>query len=90
MRINEETANTLRLILLDHRDCISAEEYQMQSGEEVLRRLEMAGLPLPPCISAEEIDSKANLLWEIDQLTDLLEAGDDQDDTEPLRGLDKE
>ena len=69
---NLTKADRVRLvgILLDHRDCICRPDFPMTPGKKVLEILKRHGID--PGISAEEIDSKANLVLEIDELVEKL------------------
>lgn len=77
--LSDEDLNTLRLILLDHRDCLVREDYPMTCGKSVVERLgrqgvDLSGLPMPEGMEiVDEIDSKANLIWQIDGLVKKLE-----------------
>lgn len=73
MIIDDETVAALVAILKDHRDCLQDPAFPMTCGREVVERLQRHGITSP--YSAQEIDSKANLILQIDELIETLEKG---------------
>ena len=76
MKISDETRTILVNILKDHKDCLEREDYPMTSGAELNARLRREGIEI--VVDEEMIDSKANLIWEIDGLVEKLEKGEDE------------
>lgn len=79
--LTDEEANALRLILLDHRDCVSESEVSFQErmnsyrGQDIVELLESHGVK--PEYSAEEYDLRVNLLVHLDELIAKLGGSDD-------------
>ena len=61
---------SLRAILVDHRRCVRAPNFEISKASDVIAAYEGLGLVAP---SVEEIESKSALIWEIDQLITALE-----------------
>lgn len=75
MRITKTTAQTLVNILKDHKDCLTRDDFPV-CGKAAIEALRHHGIEVNT--TAEEIDSKAPLIWQIDVLVELLEAGSDE------------
>lgn len=72
--MNEEQRRSLIAILLDHKECLERPDFPI-CGRAIVEALERAELNTAG-ISADEIDSKASLIWEIDGLVEKLEKGE--------------
>jgi hypothetical protein len=72
MELNDEDAMALVAILKDHRECIENPDEcfndRFTSGKEVIEKLGEFG----HLFNEEELDSKANLIWQVDELIEKL------------------
>lgn len=77
MKLSNSTRHKLVNILQDHKSCVEQEDYREEGfGASVLQDLRQHGIEVSQ--TAEEIDSKASLLFELDQLIEKLEKGVDE------------
>lgn len=69
MKVNltEAQLNGLLAILKDHKDCLKRSDFPMTSGKELAEKFPELNL------NEAEIDSKANLIWEVEELIEVLE-----------------
>ena len=73
--LREERLNAIRLILLDHRDCLLRDGFPLSDYSVYEKWVSELGLKHPQIMTRDEYESKANLVFQIDELIKWIEEG---------------
>ncbi len=73
MNIDDQQRTTLKAICEDHRECLREVDFHV-CGQAMMARLRRHGIEVT-LEDHTEVEQKAKLLWECDQMIELLKEG---------------